>query len=188
MLNKTMSALALALALTSFGAQAASITDSNMKVGFVEAEGTTLYGISGEYVAGNNFFIGGGYADVDGDYGINADLLNVNMGTYFPISSVYVYGGEFYGKVKMSYTDIDTNWYDYSSIGTSASLNFQNPDMRASLGVAAEFSDVYNGFGYNAYNIEAAIGARFHDAWEAGVTGTTGDVDSYGVYVRYDFL
>lgn len=188
MFTKAMGALALILALTSFDASAGPITNSKMTVGFVTDDNTDLYGISGEYVAHNNFFIGGGYAYGDAEYGLNANLLNVNMGAYFPISSVYVYDGEVYGKVKLSYTDVNTNWYDYNTVGAAASLNFENIKMRASLGVATEFSDIYNGFGYTAYNIEAAVGKRFNSEWEAGVLGSLGDVDSYGIYVRYDFL
>jgi hypothetical protein len=188
MLNKTMSALALALALTALPASAAKLTDSFVAVN-VNADNTTeAYGVSGEYVGHNNFFVGGGYAYGTAGNGYNANILDVNAGAYFPIYSHNEGDGQLLGKVKVGYTNINTNGFDYDTTNAGIGLVYLTPNMRATLGATAYFVDIWNDFGYTDYNVDASLGYRFAKVWEAGITGSQGDADSYGAYLRYDFL
>lgn len=185
MLNKVI--LAVALILGSTAALAGEkLTDSNLQVTWVGQDSADAYALTGEYVADNNFFVGGGYAWGDNMYG-DLSAYNFNMGAYVPIEKDGM-DGYLYGKIGVGYTFVDNDWENYSAVGASASLIYENTHVRTSLGVVAEFADIIDGYGIASYNIVGALGYKFNPTWEAGTNFSLGDADTYGAYVRYNFL
>lgn len=184
MLKKVM--LALALMLSSASAMAAnSLAESNLQVTWVAENNADAYAFTGEYVANNNFFVGGGYAWADADYG-NANLFNFNLGAYFPIAKFE--GNSLYGKVGLGYTSINADWDNYNTVDARIGVVYEGDVIRATVGTSTSFADIQDGYGIASYNFDGSLGWKFLETWETGAQFSLGDVDTYGLYVRYNFM
>lgn len=185
MLNKTILAVALMLASSAALAKD-TLTESNLQLTWASQDSADLYALSGEYVADNNFFVGGGYAWGDSAY-TDVNVFNINGGAYFPLAR-WTDNDRLFGKVTVGYSDVTTDWEDYSLVTARMGLVFESDNLRATAGVAAEFADIVDGYGVASYNIDGSLGWKFVPAWEVGTQFSLGDTDTYGAYVRYNFL